>query len=233
MKPADITGIPRALVVKDGKLIMNTHPSKIDQAMVSSLIDGSYDPVVFLKKQAQAAKIQSEFIARLRPLQQAKDWAGIKKLAEGLDNDNSTKFSVLLNAAVQSSNWPDLIALRKDTLSGRYKTKYQPSMIDITVARDSKITDGAKTYSDIALADFNQLEENPSPKVAIEHHFTKARMMFISGQTEGAKKELAIAKQWLEKLTEPRSQQFYNAMVLGAIKKVGEGSFPTTTGLMR
>ncbi|BDS07811.1 hypothetical protein NT6N_28510 [Oceaniferula spumae] len=233
MKPAGITGIPRALVVKDGKLILNTHPARIDEALVSSLLDGSFDPVAHFKKQEQEAQAKKEFIAKLRPLQQAGDWAGVKKLAEGLEDDNSSKFSLLLRAAVMTSNWPDLIALRKDVQDGRFGKRLRPSMIDVSVARESKITEGAKSYSDIVLADDQKLEEDAKPRAVVEHHFTKARMMYMSGQTEGAKKELETAKQWLPKISDSRSKTFYDRLILGALKKVDEGSFPTLSGLLR
>lgn len=40
LKPAGVTGIPSALIVKDGKLVLRTHPSKVTDALIEALIAG-------------------------------------------------------------------------------------------------------------------------------------------------------------------------------------------------
>jgi len=40
LKPAGVSGIPAALIVKDGKLVLRTHPSRVTDALIEALIAG-------------------------------------------------------------------------------------------------------------------------------------------------------------------------------------------------
>lgn len=40
LKPAGVTGIPRAFLVKDGKVLVSTHPARITEAVIEALLEG-------------------------------------------------------------------------------------------------------------------------------------------------------------------------------------------------
>jgi len=233
LKPAGVTGIPRALVVQDGKLVLSIHPSQLEDEVITSLLDRSFDPVAFAKKQAEEEEARKILIAKLRPLQKAGDWAGIKTLANELEDKNSMKFSLLALVATRTTNWQDLISLRKNITSGKYSKRLKPTMLDSSVTNDCAITEGAKAYSDIALADYATLDTKADPIAAIQHHFTKARLLYMSKKVEEAKKELTATESLLEKLENPRAKSYFSNLVKSAIEKVAAGSFPNSRELMK
>ncbi|MBK1831713.1 TlpA family protein disulfide reductase [Verrucomicrobiaceae bacterium R5-34] len=233
MKPAGVTGIPRALVVKDGKLVLSIHPRQIDDALVESLLDNSFDPQAFALQQQDAAQRKAAFTAKLRPLQRAGDWEGVKKLAATLDDSESIKFSLTLHADLATNNWPALIATRKDIQNNRYKGRYNTHMIDVSVAREGALSEEAKSYADIALADYAVPNADDKPAKRTEHHFTKARLLYMAGDVASSKKELALAKESIAKIDNQGSAKYYTTVVGNAIKAVDQGSFPDYRKLLR
>lgn len=233
LKPAGVTGIPRALVVQDGKLVLSIHPSQLNDELVTSLLDRSFDSAAFAKKQADEDAARKALIAKLQPLQQAKDWDGIKKVAEGLEDKDAMKFGLLAMAATNSSNWQELITLRKNIETGKYADRIKPAMLDSSVVRDCAITDEAKAYSDIALAQYEQIDPAAKPSSAVQHHITKARLLYMSKQVDQTKAELAAADALLEKIDNPRAQAYFSGIVKAAIEKVNAGSFPDFRKLMQ
>lgn len=233
LKPAGVRGIPHALIVRDGKLMVALHPSKIDDALIEEVMGGSFDGVAYEKKQAAAEKAQAELSAKIRPLIQKGDWDGLKALANGMEDGDRMKPMLLVKATVEKSDWAGLLQLRKDFKDGRFGKSVPASFIDSSVVREAKITDGAADFAKVALAEMKPLKAGAKSGVAFEHHFNKARLEFMVGNKEVAASELKETKEVVAKMDEGRAKSFYTAIVNSAIAKVAEGSFPTMNELQK
>ncbi|MGJ8655683.1 MAG: TlpA family protein disulfide reductase [Akkermansiaceae bacterium] len=237
LKPAKVTGIPRALVIKDGKLILSIHPSQLTTERVAGIIDGSFDAETYGKEQAAKEKERRDFSEKIVALNKAGDWEALKEVALGLEDTNSMKYGLLARAAAKSSNWEDLLALRNDITNKRFGSSVRMSMLNSTIIRDTPITPetaaAAKTYADIVLAGAPDLPADATPLATTFHHVTKARLNFMAGNTDLAKTDLAAAAEAQEKITDPRTSAYYGKLVSNAIKKVDQNTFPPTSELLK
>ena len=83
LKAAGQTGIPCAFVVHKGKVLWIGHPSGLEQKLLDSILDGTFDVAAFAKSKAKEEAAANYFKQNIMPLMQKKDYAGaITKLEE-------------------------------------------------------------------------------------------------------------------------------------------------------
>jgi len=81
LEASNTQGIPQAFVVKDGKIIYLGHPGGLSEESIEEMLKDDFNAEEYAKKQQAEQEALAAFSEKLRPLFQAQDWAGIKKLA--------------------------------------------------------------------------------------------------------------------------------------------------------
>lgn len=228
LKPAGVRGIPHAFIVKDGKIILMSHPAKINDELIDSIIAGTFNPESYAKEQAEAeAKMMAQREA-VNKFRKAGDWDGLIAYAEKMDDSERMKGAYLSQALIGKSDWTALLKVRNDA-----KDKYgdfKPIYIDGQAVMMMESGEGAKAYAEAALAD--QGEIDPNGKRAVSEYLQKARLLFLADKAEDAKNTLVQAKEALAKMDDPRTSEFYGKVIDGATKALENGEFPSTRKLM-
>jgi thiol-disulfide isomerase/thioredoxin len=96
LTPAGVKGIPHAFVVKDGKVLLTTHPSQLTEAVIEGLLDGGDAEIKALdgikaaqKKQEDSSKIMQAF----RQAAMKKEIAGMEQsIAELKALDSESRY---------------------------------------------------------------------------------------------------------------------------------------------
>lgn len=71
LKPAGVRGIPHAFVVKDGKVLLTTHPMQLSEALIEGLLAGGEEEKKALEGLQQAQRKQEESGKALQAFRQA------------------------------------------------------------------------------------------------------------------------------------------------------------------
>ncbi|MGD9420571.1 MAG: TlpA family protein disulfide reductase [Verrucomicrobiota bacterium JB025] len=113
LKPAGVTGIPRALVVKNGKLLMTAHPASLDTATIEALLAGGepQDAIVGKFNAASLKKSKSKAMTlAFTKATRAKDVPAMKdaraKLEE-IDPESPYLERMALNITLTAADWAE------------------------------------------------------------------------------------------------------------------------------
>jgi len=111
LKPAEVKGIPHAFVVKDGKVLLTTHPSQLTEPVIEGLLAGGKaetEAIVGIKhalnKQQETVKIMQAF----RQASANKEIAGMEQaIAElkALDAESRYLATMEFEALLAQKNW--------------------------------------------------------------------------------------------------------------------------------
>ena len=232
LKPAGVKGIPHAFLIKDGEILYSGHPSQLKDSSIEDMLAGKYDAAAEAKKKEAAAKEEAALSAKFMPLFQKKDWDGILALAKTLDDNNPAKLQLQVTAISEKGDWKSLTESRKGLLSKK-DSPITVSDLDQYAALGMKAGEGAKEYAVAALA---SIEATPADAPAPEQLHKKlmsARLNFLAGNTDAAKKDLAAAKVYLEKVENPQMKQQLGAIFPAAEKALAAGTFPSIRELLQ
>jgi hypothetical protein len=111
LKPAGVTGIPHAFIVKDGKVVLTTHPGQIKEETIEGLLAGGEKQEAALagiKKVQENREKMSAAMTEFRKASAAKDIAGMEKaLGDVLLLDDKSPYAPLLKfeIAVAKEDW--------------------------------------------------------------------------------------------------------------------------------
>jgi len=150
IKPADIQGIPHALVIKDGKLLLKLHPAELTEPLLNTILDNTFDADAYAKVKAEREKAREAQVIlsqKASALFQASDWEGLKKLGQEVEYTNGMKFGLLTTAALKSENWTDVIGIRRDILAEKYGENIKVKLLDVIIAQDSAVSEGSALYA--------------------------------------------------------------------------------------
>lgn len=87
LKAAGRNGIPCAFVVNQGKVMWIGHPAALDQKLLDSIMDGSFDLAAFAKAQAAEEAPANYFKQHVMPLLGKKDHAGAIEALEKMKKE--------------------------------------------------------------------------------------------------------------------------------------------------
>lgn len=228
LEAAGVKGIPHAFIVKDGKLVLRSHPAKIDEALIESIMAGSFDPVAHAREQAEQeaeAKKERETIMRFR---KEKDWGGLHAYAEKMDDEQPMKGSYLTMALVGQGDWEALLSVRAKAVE--HYGNFKPSHVDYQAANMMEAGEGSKAYAEAALVDFAEID--PKGQRAINEFLVKARFQVLAGNPDGAKASLAAAREALNNSEDSRTSQYFGKVLEAAEKAMADGQFPSIMKLM-
>ena len=119
LEAAGANGIPHAFVVQKGKIVWQGHPGQLNDALVASMLDGSYNPADAAKAATAAADAQAAVMEKFNALgeaMQAKQWDKAEKLLKEILPSVPEADRAELAEGVR-----DQIALGKGDPSGIYK----------------------------------------------------------------------------------------------------------------
>ncbi|SHI46625.1 Thiol-disulfide isomerase or thioredoxin [Rubritalea squalenifaciens DSM 18772] len=228
LKPAGVRGIPHAFIVKDGKLILMSHPAQINEELIDSIMDGSFDPVAHAKQKAEEeAKAKAER-AKINNFKKQQDWDGMIAYANDMEDDSVSKGIYLTQANVQKGDWAALLKLRGE--ANEKFDRFKPMHIDSQAVMMMDAGEGSKEYAAAALSDMKEID--PKDPRAVSDYMNKARLQFLAGDAEGAKTTLGSAKEALENTKDPRATNYYTKILDAADKALAEGNYPSTKELM-
>lgn len=232
LEAAGVDSIPRALVIIDGKLVLNTHPSALDDAMVEQLLSGKFDPVAFEAEKAAKEKEEQELRTKVMPLLQAKDWDGVLEIAKTLKNDNPIKVQLLLTAISGKGDWKALTEIRSEIAKDTYKG-VKVSNVDEVAALNMEKTEGSAAFATAALKDLKAPAEDAEPMEKIHYGLVKSRLLFLSDKADDAKASIAEVKAIAAKIEDPRMKPMFDKVLNGAEAALKDGKFPTIQELVQ
>jgi hypothetical protein len=111
LKPAEVKGIPHAFVVKDGKVILTTHPMQLSEAVIEGLLAGGDAEAKVFEDLKLAQQKQADSMKALQAFRQAyakKDAAGMARTLDALrkiEPESRYLPALSLEMAVTTSDW--------------------------------------------------------------------------------------------------------------------------------
>ena len=126
LKPAEVKGIPHSFVVKDGKVILTTHPAQLSEEVIEGLLAGGDAQDKALESIKVEQKKQEELGKTMQAFQMAsskKDVAGMEKAIEDLKTaDPESRYLAAMNfdVLIAKGDWAgaeaNLTALAEDPM---------------------------------------------------------------------------------------------------------------------
>lgn len=225
LQAAGVDSIPRALVVIDGKLILNTHPSALNDEMIEKLLSGKFDAATYEKEQAAKQKEAEELRAKVGPLFQAQKWDEIITFANTLKNDNPAKVQLLLTAVSRKADWKALATLRDEVSKETYKG-VKVTEIDEMAALSMAKGDDSAAFATKALADLAAPAKDAEAMEVMHATVIKARLQFLAGKTDDSIATLAEAKKLVATIDNEQAKPVLEKILNAADAALKEGNFP-------
>jgi thiol-disulfide isomerase/thioredoxin len=111
LKPAGVRGIPRALIVRDGKLVLSTHPAQLKDAVIEALLSGGEGAAEAAEKINAAATARDKTGTVVMAFRQASAKNDTAAMAESLaeleklDADNPYLKPLRVELCVARKDW--------------------------------------------------------------------------------------------------------------------------------
>lgn len=187
MVPAGVNGIPHAFVVKDGKIVMMTHPAQLSEEIIEALLAGGDVQEKAIgdinKKQAQQAQLGGI----MRAFQSAaakKDTAGMEKAIadlKAIDSASPYLATLDLQLLVAQENWAGTEAALEKLPDGPNQT-----MALLTIAR------AGNTTANFPVALMKSVTDKLAPTFTASGNAMQLQML-ASFQWHADEKDAAIA----------------------------------------
>ncbi len=229
LEAAGVNGIPHGFLVSKGKIIWAGHPAELNDEMIGSVLDGSYNPekAASLAKAAEAEKEKlMEKFGALGVAMQAKEWDKAEKLLnEVLPLVPESERGELTDAV------RDQIALGKGDPSGIYKriAKFAEESKDDAEQQNAIAWDLAtnpmfegKRNLELAAKCASisvKLAEGTDKAASLD---TLARIRFLQGKKDEAVKLQQEAINAADETLKPELQKTLDSMKKGVLPKVEE-----------
>ncbi|RYD41376.1 MAG: redoxin domain-containing protein [Verrucomicrobiaceae bacterium] len=147
LKPADVKGIPHAFVVKDGKVLLTTHPMQLKESLIEGLLAGGEAETKALegikdsqRKQQEAGKAAMAF----RQASAKKDLPGMDAAfadLKKLDPENRSLPFLDLELLIAKGDWPaaesSLAKLSADPMAGMIVTSTAQKLLQMPEAPEA------------------------------------------------------------------------------------------------
>lgn len=128
LEAAGVRGIPHAFLVKNGKLLLSTHPARINEKLIEDVLAGGDAQAKAVEKITSAAKMQSQIRPLLRAYQKAGKAGDAQAMAkaiaklEKLQPNAPYLTGMKIEKATVAGNWDsatDLVKQLDDSSSSR------------------------------------------------------------------------------------------------------------------
>ena len=190
LKPAGVKGIPHAFVVKDGKVVLASHPMQLSAELIEGLLAGGEAEAKALESLAAARKRQEALGAAMKAFREAgskKDIAAMEKAFDSLKEMESARNylpSLKVELLIAKADWSGVEANLKE-LSGEPVGRMLVTQVASRATRDEALPEAFRKTMAAELG--KSVEEKGQP-----HEFQiLARLQWQLGDKEAA---LAAAK---------------------------------------
>ncbi len=243
LKAAGVRGIPHAFIVKDGKVVLTSHPSQLTDSVIEALLSGD-EGAKKAAAEINAAKDAQQNIGKVmqefRKATAANDVETMTaKLAEfeKIQPDSPYVASMKLDLLVAKKDWPAATKAIEELPEGQ--ARQMPVMM--TASKIGSRPDGEypAEFVKAVCKTFTAMLEDPKMPPNPFGFITLANLQWKSGDKEAA---LATAKKAAEVAKNPPSAATPAGMKMPVaafekyVKAVEEGKLPTTadfSGWMR
>ncbi|MEK7953154.1 TlpA disulfide reductase family protein [Luteolibacter soli] len=207
LNPAGVTGIPHAFVVKDGKVVLTTHPMGITESLIEGLLAGGDAEAKALEgvKEGQRKQVEaSKALHAFRTATMAKDvpamdaaFADLKKL----DPESRTLPLLELDLFMGKGDWTSA----ESSLAKLSSEPIAASVVTSTAQKITQTPDVPESFRKaVATTLAKQLEKGGHP---VQYHIL-AKVQWSLGDKEAAK---ATAKQAVEATKTPTGNKIPSA----------------------
>ena len=190
LKPAGVKGIPHAFVVKDGKVVLASHPMQLSAELIEGLLAGGEAEAKALESLAAARKRQEALGEAMKAFREAgakKDIAAMEKAFDSLKEMESARNylpSLKVELLIAKADWSGVEANLKE-LSGEPVGRMLVTQVASRATRDEALPEAFRKTMAAELG--KSVEEKGQP-----HEFQiLARLQWQLGDKEAA---LAAAK---------------------------------------
>ncbi len=190
LKPAGVKGIPHAFVVKDGKVVLASHPMQLSAEVIEGLLAGGEAEAKALESLAAARKRQEALGEAMKAFREAgakKDIAAMEKAFDSLKEMESARNylpSLKVELLIAKADWSGVEANLKE-LSGEPVGRMLVTQVASRATRDEALPEAFRKTMAAELG--KSVEEKGQP-----HEFQiLARLQWQLGDKEAA---LAAAK---------------------------------------
>jgi thiol-disulfide isomerase/thioredoxin len=200
LKPAEVAGIPHAFVVKDGKVVLTTHPSRLSDEVITALLEGGDAQDKALASLEEAKKRQEAsrkvIMDALKAFQgKEKDVAAMEKAIATLEEVEDAKRmlpALRLEVLLTKGDWA-AIAETVKSATGTPDERQIISLVGQSAAKNEQAP--AELKKTVA----ERLAELLKDKGQAYEYQTLARLQWTAGDKEAA---LATAKRSVESAKE-------------------------------
>ncbi len=194
LKPAGVKGIPHAFIVRDGKLVLTSHPSQLTDAVIESLLSGEEGAAKATEELNAARNAREKSAAVMMAFRQAGTTNDVGKMAEKLAEfeqlvpESPYLDSMRLDLLIARKDWDGATKRLQDMPDGRGRQMTLAMTANRIGTRDEGFPEPflkavASAYA--AQVEKNASRQNPMEQIAL------ASLQWKSGDKENA---LASAK---------------------------------------
>ena len=111
LEPAGVKGIPHAFIVKDGKVVLTTHPAQLSEEVIEAFLsggDGEAKALEAIKAKQAAQEKMSKIFQEFREASKNKDIAGMEKSfgeLSALDPENANLAPLKVEISLAKQDW--------------------------------------------------------------------------------------------------------------------------------
>lgn len=226
LTPAGVKGIPHAFVVKDGKVVLTSHPMQLSSEVIEGLLAGgeAQDKVLASIREAEKKKGQvSEAMKSFRVAAAKKDAAGMEKAISGLkalDGESRYLPAMEFEVLVAKGDWAGVEANVKSVAGdpmGRI-------MVSLAAQRSVKEPQAPESFRKMIAGELATLLTEKGQPYEFQ---TLTQVQWSLGDKEAAKVSAAKAADSAKELrkTNPKFPAMPYERFAGA---VAQGELPTT-----
>ncbi|QQL44738.1 TlpA disulfide reductase family protein [Sulfuriroseicoccus oceanibius] len=223
LKAAGVKGIPHTFLVKNGTLVLMSHPADVDDALIENLLSGDFDEKAFAARLADKKAREAEVNSKVYPMAQNGQWNELEAYArKELADDPTTQRRWLVIANANMGDWKDLLAVVSQDI--------KEADLDLMLVQSAFITpdgEGAeafakealKTFSEERIAGLKGGDQRVGPVLA------RARYLWILGEKDAAK-ELVDGMAEEISASDDQGARGYSGTVTKLQEKIEAGEFP-------
>lgn len=225
LKPAGVTGIPNAFVVKDGKLLFRTHPMQLTNEVIENLLAGGEaqtKAVAAINEVARQREELSRNVMAFRTAARTRNFTQMEKALQDirkLDPNHPTVASLSLELSIAKDEWDKVAA----DLSAQPKGVMRLSST-LTVFRQASARGETPAAVWEVMAKILSEELPAQPKATMEHLY-HAETLWKCGNKEGA---VEAAKTGLKAVeSQGASARMPASLFQNYLKALEEGRLPS------
>jgi thiol-disulfide isomerase/thioredoxin len=224
LKAAGVTGIPTALLVRDGKFLLKTHPSQLTDEVIQSALEGDEG----IKKLSEAVtameKKRSAMMANSRAFYQAMTANNVEEMNKHLEEAKALGLpeqqiqSMVLRMAITQKDWASiqkhLDAATEKPMSGMFLYEASNVVLQDDTAPESLVKTIATRFDEV----------HSAMRTGGMAHINQSRLQWRAGDKDAA---LASAKKAVEESQKPESKPMRSeAIATKFLKAVEAGTMP-------